>query len=155
MPRPAPVLALACAGVLAAGAIVVGADAATPARSAAKAPASALRFSHEVVVDQQRSGFEPDIAIDRADRWYSSVPNGSSTAHSFIWTSRDHGKSFQMIPGNIGVGKPLTCPQGGGDTEFALDKKGDIFFSDLQNLTNLSNSVSTDHGATFNTQCAS
>ncbi|HET6818873.1 MAG TPA: hypothetical protein VFH66_16715, partial [Mycobacteriales bacterium] len=47
------------------------------------------------------------------------------------------------------------CPQGGGDTEFALDKKGDIFFSDLQNLTNLSNSVSTDHGATFNTQCAS
>jgi len=157
VPRPTSALALACAGVLSAGAIVVGADAATPAptTTAVTAPASGLRFSHEVVVDQQRSGFEPDIAIDQADRWYSSVPNGSSTAHSFIWTSRDHGKSFQMIPGNIGLGKPLTCPQGGGDTEFALDKKGDIFFSDLQNLTNLSNSVSTDHGATFNTQCVS
>jgi hypothetical protein len=157
VPRPAPLLALACAGVISAGAIVVGADAATPTATATavKAPASGLRFSHEVVVDQQRSGFEPDIAIDRADRWYSSVPNGSSTAHSFIWTSGDHGKSFQMIPGNIGVGKPLTCPQGGGDTEFALDRKGNIFFSDLQNLTNLSNSVSTDHGATFTTQCVS
>ncbi|HET7529730.1 MAG TPA: hypothetical protein VFJ98_02100, partial [Mycobacteriales bacterium] len=156
MPRPTAMLALACAGVLTAGAIAVGADASTPAaHRAAPAPSSSLRFSHEVVVDQQRSGFEPDIAIDKADRWYSSVPNGSSTAHSFIWSSRDHGKSFQMIPGNIGVGKPLTCPQGGGDTEFALDKKGDIFFSDLQNLTNLSNSVSTDHGATFTTQCVS
>jgi hypothetical protein len=155
MPRSTHVLALACAGVLTAGAIVVGADAATPAATTSSPARGGLRFSHEVVVDQQRSGFEPDIAIDRADRWYSSVPNGSSTAHSFIWTSRDHGKSFQMIPGQVGLGKPLTCPQGGGDTEFALDKKGDIFFSDLQNLTNLSNSVSTDHGATFQTQCVS
>src|SRR4051794_2505727 len=149
MPRR-PVLLLAAAGTLSVsiGALVAGASASAP-----RLPA--LRFSHEVVVDQQRSGFEPDIAIDNADRWYSSVPNGSSTAHSFIWSSRDHGKSFQMIPGQVGLGKPLTCPQGGGDTEFALDKKGDIFFSDLQNLTNLSNSVSTDHGATFQTQCVS
>src|SRR3954454_12807003 len=124
--------------------------------SATAAPSkSALGFSHEVVVDQQRSGFEPNISIDGADRWYSAVPNGSSTTHSFIWTSLDHGKSFQMVPGQIGLGKPATCPQGGGDTEFALDKKGDIFFSDLQNLTNLSNSVSTDHGKTFSTQCVS
>ena len=106
-------------------------------------------------MDEQRSGFEPNISIDGADRWYSAVPNGSSTTHSFIWNSLDHGKSFQMVPGQIGVGKPATCPQGGGDTEFALDKKGDIFFSDLQNLTNLSNSVSTDHGATWQTSCAS
>ena len=123
------------------------------AASAPKKPA--LQFSHEVVVDEQRSGFEPNISIDNAARWYSAVPNGSSTAHSFIWTSLYHGKSFQMVPGQIGLGKPATCPQGGGDTEFALDKKGDIFFSDLQNLTNLSNSVSTDHGATWQTSCAS
>ncbi|HET6910493.1 MAG TPA: hypothetical protein VFH54_14235, partial [Mycobacteriales bacterium] len=114
-----------------------------------------LKFSHEVVVDEQRAGFEPDIAIDSADRWYQSVPNGSSTTHSFIWTSLDHGKSFQMIPGQIGLGKPTTCPQGGGDTELQMDRKGDLFFSDLQNLSNLSNSVSTDHGTTWTTQCAS
>jgi len=86
---------------------------------------------------------------------YASVPNGSSEAHSFIWQSLDHGNSFQMIPGQFGLGKPATCPQGGGDTEMQLDAKGDLFFSDLQNLTNLSNSVSTDHGATWSTNCAS
>ncbi|MDQ1695243.1 MAG: hypothetical protein QOJ03_596, partial [Frankiaceae bacterium] len=148
MTRSTMLLALAGTTALGAGVLAAGADAST-------AHKSTLRFSHEVVVDQQRSGFEPDIAIDGADRWYSSVPNGSSSTHSFIWRSLDHGKSFQMIPGQVGLGKPLTCFQGGGDTEFALDKKGDIFFSDLQNLTNLSNSVSTDHGATFQTQCVS
>ena len=147
MSRTTAVLAIAGATALSAGAIV--AVAAQP-----KHP-SGLRFSHEVIVDEQRSGFEPDVAIDNADRYYSSVPNGSSTAHSFIWQSVDHAKSFQMIPGQVGLGKPLTCFQGGGDTEMQLDKKGDIFFSDLQNLTNLSNSVSTDHGATFTTSCTS
>jgi hypothetical protein len=139
---------MAAAGVVALGASGLVASAAAPAKPA-------LTFSHEVVVDQQRSGFEPDIAIDNADRWYSSVPNGSSGTHSFIWTSLDHGKSFQMIPGQVGLGKPATCPQGGGDTELQMDRKGDLFFSDLQNLTNLSNSVSTNHGATWSTSCAS
>src|SRR4051794_24867004 len=102
--------------------------------AAASAPQKpGLTFSHEGGVDQQRSGFEPNIAIDNADRWYTAVPNGSSTTHSFIWSSLDHGKSFQMIPGQIGVGKPATCPQGGGDTEMQMDSKGDLFFSDLQN----------------------
>src|SRR4051812_9538530 len=127
-------VALLSTTALAAGAVT--ATAAAPNKPA-------LRFSHEVVVDEQRSGFEPNISIDNADRWYSAVPNGSSTTHSFIWTSLDHGKSFQMIPGQVGAGKPGTCPQGGGDTEVQMDKKGDLFFSDLQNLTNLSNSVST------------
>jgi hypothetical protein len=123
--------------------------------SAATTPKSALTFSHEVVVDEQRAGFEPDIAIDSSDRYYSSIPNGSSEAHSFIWQSLDHGKTFQMIPGQVGLGKPITCFQGGGDTEMQIDKKGDLFFSDLQNLSNLSNSVSTDHGATWSTSCTS
>src|SRR3954465_12160952 len=141
-------LPMAAAGVVALGASGLVASAAAPAKPA-------LTFSHEVVVDQQRSGFEPDIAIDNADRFYTTVPNGSSPPHSFIWQSVDHGKSFQMIPGQVGLGKPTTCPQGGGDTEMQMDKKGDLFFSDLQNLTNLSNSVSTDHGRTFRTSCAS
>lgn len=141
-------LTLALVGTTAIGVGGVSASASAPQKAA-------LTFSHEVVVDQQRSGFEPNIAIDSADRWYSAVPNGSSTTHSFVWTSLDHGKSFQMIPGQVGLGKPGTCPQGGGDTEVQLDQKGDLFFSDLQNLTNLSNSVSTDHGATWQTSCAS
>lgn len=143
-------LALALAGSISLGCgfVVVGADAAATAKPA-------MTFSHEVVVDEQRAGFEPDIAIDNAGRMYTTVPNGSSEAHSFIWQSLDHGNSFQMIPGQLGLGKPATCPQGGGDTETAIDKKGDLFFSDLQNLSNLSNSVSTDHGATWSTSCLS
>ena len=150
MSRLTAALGLATVAVMSTGTVVLAQTTSTAHRSA-----SGLRFSHEVVVDEQRSGFEPDVAIDNKDRYYSSVPNGSSTAHSFIWQSLDHGKSFQMIPGQIGLGKPTTCPQGGGDTELQLDKKGDLFFSDLQNLSNLSNSVSTDHGATFTTSCAS
>ncbi|MBV9293013.1 MAG: hypothetical protein JO222_11240, partial [Frankiales bacterium] len=149
MPRSTAVFAFAGATALAAGTVAAVAATQSPAHH------SALKFSHEVIVDQQRSGFEPDVAIDGKDRYYSSVPNGSSTAHSFIWQSVDHGNSYQLIPGQVGLGKPMTCFQGGGDTEMQLDKKGDLFFSDLQNLTNLSNSVSTDHGATFTTSCSS
>lgn len=156
MSRLKAALGLAAVAVISTGTVVAAQTAPTSVSDRiASGSGSALKFSHEVVVDQQRSGFEPDIAIDNGDRWYTTVPNGSSTGHSFIWQSLDHGKSFQMIPGQFGLGKPMTCPQGGGDTEMQMDKKGDLFFSDLQNLTNLSNSVSTDHGATFSTSCAS
>jgi hypothetical protein len=114
-----------------------------------------LRFSHEVVLDNQRDGFEPDIQVGPNDELYSSVPNGSSTSISWVWTSTDHGNSFHLVPGTaFGTGRLINCPQGGGDTEQALDPKGDLFFSDLQNLTNLSNSVTTDGGKTFTSTCA-
>jgi hypothetical protein len=119
----------------------------------ARASRGKLQFSHEVVVDEQRSGFEPDILIDGKDRMYTSVPNGSSEGTSFVWISRTHGKTWQLVPGNVVHGKPTTCPQGGGDTELQLDKKNDLFLSDLQNLTNLSNSVTKDQGKTWSTTC--
>jgi hypothetical protein len=122
---------------------------------AAAASPSTMRFSHEVVVDNQRDGFEPDIQVGPNDSLYTSVPNGSSTGISWLWTSTDHGNSFHLVPGTAaGTGRLITCPQGGGDTEEAVDGKGNLFFSDLQNLTNLSNSVSTDGGRTFTSTCA-
>lgn len=115
-----------------------------------------FRFSHEVVVDEQRSGFEPDIEVGPGDVLYTSMPFGSSTGISWLWSSLDHGNSFQLVPGQLlGTGRLLTCPQGGGDTELQLDPSGDLFFSDLQNLTNLTDSVSTNGGATFTSNCAS
>ena len=57
------------------------------------------------------------------------------------------------MPGQIGPGKPTTCV-GGGDTELQLDANGAMFFSDLQGLTSMSNSVSTNHGTSFTTNCA-
>lgn len=120
-----------------------------------KAATPAIQFSHEVVVDQQRDGFEPDIEVAPNGAYYTSVPNGSSSTLSFIWTSTDGGNSFHIVPGNLASsGRLINCPQGGGDTEETLDGKGDLFFSDLQNLTNLTNSVSSDGAKTFSSSCA-
>jgi hypothetical protein len=143
--------ALAAAAALFLGAAGLAGTALLPAAEAS----TALRFGHEVVIDHQRSGFEPDLVIDSKGKIYSSVPNGSSQAHSFIWQSADHGDSFQLVPGQFGVGKPLTCPQGGGDTELARDAGDNLYLSDLQNLSNLSNAVSRDGGKTFNFSCTS
>ncbi len=144
------------AGIGGLAVLMAAAWTALPADAGARHPAIASPvFGHEVVVDHQRSGFEPDIVVDKGGRIFTSVPNGSSEAHSFIWSSLDRGASFQLIPGQVGFGKPLTCPQGGGDTELALDAGDNLYLSDLQNLSNLSNAVSRDHGATFVPSCTS
>ncbi len=112
-----------------------------------------IRFSHAVIVDQQRPGFEPDVKVDGKGAVYTSVPFGFSTTQSFVWGSRDAGNSYQLTPGNLGPGKPTTCV-GGGDTDLFLDSGNALYFSDLQGLTNISNSMSTDGGATWTTNCA-
>lgn len=114
---------------------------------------AAIGFSHAVVVDEQRPGFEPDVKVDGNGVIYSSIPFGFSTTQSFVWSSRDAGNSYQLVPGNVGPGKPTTCV-GGGDTDLYLDAKNALYFSDLQGLTNISNSMSTDGGATWTTNCA-
>ena len=66
-----------------------------------------MTFSRQVVVDQQRPGFEPDIKVDPNNATiYSSVPFGFSTTESFIWASHDHGNSYQLTPGSLPAGKP-------------------------------------------------
>jgi hypothetical protein len=142
-------------------AVVAAATAATAIASAAAAPqrvrirpraGSATTFSHAVVVDEQRPGFEPDVKVDGNGVIYTSVPFGFSTTQSFVWASRDSGNSYQLTPGNIGPGKPTTCV-GGGDTDLFLDTHNALYFSDLQGLTNISNSMSTDGGAHWTTNC--
>jgi hypothetical protein len=120
---------------------------------AAAATTSSVGFSHAVVVDEQRPGFEPDVKYAPNGTIFTSVPFGFSTTQSFVWSSRDHGNSYQLTPGNIGPGKPATCA-GGGDTDLYVDPGSALYFSDLQGLTNISNSVSTDGGATWSTNCA-
>lgn len=140
--------------LLAALLLVGGTTAALVAPTASAASSGGLRFGHEVVIDHQRSGFEPDIVTDSKGRIFSSVPNGSSQGESFVWRSLDHGDSFQLVPGNVAFGKPASCV-GGGDTELAKDAGDNLYLSDLQNLTNLSNSVTRDAGLTFATSCTS
>src|SRR4051794_41216558 len=115
------------------------------------APASAdptPGFDTPTVVDHFRTGFEPDVAVDRSPtagrgQIYSSTPFGFSTTQSFIFRSNDGGASFHLAEGNF-LGKPATCI-GGGDTELQPHPvNGAVYFSHLQGLTNFSNSMSTD-----------
>ena len=137
--------------IAALGASITTSRAAAPhARPRADA---ALGFSHAVIVDQQRPGFEPDVKVAPDGSVFTSVPFGFSTTQSFLWSSRDGGNSYQFVPGTVGPGKPATCV-GGGDTDLFVDSGNALYFSDLQGLTNISNSKSTDGGATFTTSCA-
>ena len=159
MPRRSTVgiaLATVATATLGTAAAVQSVDAAAPARSThahARATTPPLRFSHMVIVDEQRPGNEPDVKVNPTGQIFSSEPFGFSTTSSFLWRSGDHGRSYQLVPGNIGTGKPNTCA-GGGDTDLYIDPSSALFFSDLQGLTNISNSVSTDGGKTFKTTCS-
>src|ERR1700722_20020365 len=121
------------------------------------APASAASkplFGREVIVDNQRITGEPSMSIDGQDRIYVSTPYGFSTTASFVWRSIDHGMSFHLVPGNAPpVGKPLVTCVGGGDSGLAVDAANRLYFVDLQGLTDVSNSVSSDDGETWLTTC--
>jgi hypothetical protein len=115
-------------------------------------------FGNATVVDLFHPGYEPDLAIATAGKYkgstYSSVPNGFSTTVSYLWRSDDNRRSFHFTEGNA-LGKQATCV-GGGDTELKIDPvNGDLYFNDLQGLTNFTNSHSTDGGHTWQTSCTS
>ncbi len=121
-----------------------------PASAASKGPL----FGREVIVDNQRITGEPSISIDGQDRIYVSTPYGFLTTASFVWRSVDHGMSFHLVPGNAPpVGKPLVTCVGGGDSGLAVDSVNRLYFVDLQGLTDVSNSVSSDQGSTWSTTC--
>ncbi|MGH3496575.1 MAG: hypothetical protein ACRDP1_03820 [Nocardioidaceae bacterium] len=107
------------------------------------------------MVDNFRPGFEPDVAVDpRTGQTYNSEPFGFSTTQSFVWRSDDQRRSFHLAEGNV-AGKTSTCV-GGGDSELKVDPvDGDLYFVDLQGLTNFTASRSTDHGKTWQTSCTS
>jgi hypothetical protein len=111
-------------------------------------------FGREVIVDHQRVTGEPSIVIDSHDRIYVSGPFGFSTTASFLWRSTDHGKTFHLVPGNLPpYGKPNVTCVGGGDSALATDSADRVYFTDLQGLTDVSNSVSADHGSTWLSTC--
>jgi hypothetical protein len=121
-----------------------------------RAQGSAVQFDTPTVVDNYRPGFEPDVAVATGpkgqDLTYTSMPFGFSTTQSFVYRSDDDRRSFHLVEGNV-LGKPTTCI-GGGDTELKVDPvNGNLYFVDLQGLTNFSASTSSDHGASWTTTC--
>lgn len=123
------------------------------------ASSAALAFGHEVVVDNQRITGEPSVSISPTENSaghhdiYISTPYGFLTTASFVWKSEDGGTSFHLVAAQAPpLGKPNTCV-GGGDSSIVNDKVGNLYFADLQGLTNVSASVSTDGGRSFTTTC--
>jgi len=112
--------------------------------------AQAATFGQPTISGIQGVGFEQDIRLDptNASRVYTSVPGSLSSDTSWIWHSRDGGKTFKWVTASLPkTGKPNSCA-GGGDTELAVDTGGNLYFNDLT-LVNFSTARSEDHGATF------
>jgi hypothetical protein len=109
-----------------------------------------VTFGQPTIAGIQGTGFEPDLRIDPSNmaRLYASVPGALSSTDSWIWRSRDAGKTWKWVTASHPkVGKPVACP-GGGDTELAVDSAGRLYFNDLT-LANFSTSRSDDQGTTF------
>lgn len=104
-----------------------------------------ITFDHGTWNDPVRMVGEPDIVIDPFNGIYVSGPGGSTTQASWFWKSTDKGLQWHLI------GCPLksNCQNGGGDTEIAIARNGDVFASDLQTLTCNSALRSYDQGATW------
>ncbi len=130
---------------------------------AGAASKSTLAFGHAVVVDHQRVDGEPSLSVSPTRNKlhqhdiYVSAPYGFSTTASFIWKSTDGGRTFHLVGDEspAAFGKPSMTCAGGGDSSIVNDKAGNLYFADLQGLTDVSDSVSTDGGNTFTTTCNS
>jgi hypothetical protein len=133
--------------------------------SALGSPARAgggIAFGHAVVVDHQRVTGEPSLSISPTTNTsghhdiYVSAPYGFSTTASYIWKSVDGGQTFHLVGDEAPpLGKPASTCAGGGDSSIVNDNSGNLYFADLQGLTDVSDSVSVDGGNTFVTTCNS
>jgi hypothetical protein len=121
-----------------------------------------IAFGHAVVVDHQRVTGEPSLSISPTQNTqgkhdvYVSAPYGFSTTASYIWKSEDAGQTFHLVGDEAPpLGKPASTCAGGGDSSIVNDNSGNLYFADLQGLTDVSDSVSVDGGNTFVTTCNS
>ena len=117
-------------------------------------------FGHAVVVDHQRVTGEPSLSISPAKNTrgnhdvYVSAPFGFSTTASFVWKSEDGGQTFHLIGDEAPpLGKPAMSCAGGGDSSIVNDSAGNLYFGDLQGLTNVSDALSVDGGNSFVSTC--
>ena len=116
-------------------------------RATAQAPPLPT-FGRATMSSLQGAGFEPGTRVDSAGRIYTHSPNSLSSGTSWIWISRDGGKTYKWVPAaSPKEGKLPTCA-GGGDSELAVDTDNNIYFNELT-LANFSVSRSEDQGRTF------
>jgi hypothetical protein len=121
-----------------------------------------VTFGPAVLVEHQRVSGEPSLSISPTLNTtgkhdiYVSAPYGFSDTTSFLWKSEDGGQTFHLAGDEAPpVGKPATTCAGGGDSSIVNDNDGNLYFADLQGLTDVSASVSVDGGNSFVTTCNS
>lgn len=119
-------------------------------RESRSAVTNAPTFGHPVISGIGGNGFEQDIRLDPTDpnRVYSSSPGSLSSDTSWIWHSRDGGKTFKWVTSGTPFQGKVTACAGGGDTELAVDSAGHLYFNDLT-LANFSTARSDDGGVSF------
>jgi hypothetical protein len=145
-------------GILVAAGVAITLASATGSSGAA----TGLAFGHAVVVDHQRVTGEPSLSVSPTLNTrghhdvYVSAPYGFSTTASFIWKSEDGGQTFHLVGDEAPPsGKPAMTCAGGGDSSIVNDNAGNLYFADLQGLTDVSGALSVDAGNTFVSTCNS
>jgi hypothetical protein len=107
-----------------------------------------ITFGQPTISGVQGNGFEQDLRLDLKNNLvYTSAPGALSSDTSWIWQSKDSGKTFKWIPAAAPqTGKAIACA-GGGDTELDVSN-GKLYFNDLT-VANFSIARSDDQGRTI------
>ncbi|NNF52003.1 MAG: exo-alpha-sialidase [Gammaproteobacteria bacterium] len=110
-------------------------------------------FATPTLMDSQLHTGEPSIAVSPVIPENGSrpliigdAPWGTSNATSLWWRSRDGGESFELVQDPYAAPRPRPCEEidGGGDSDTAIDKNGDIYVNDLAALINITVGDSQD-----------
>jgi hypothetical protein len=119
-----------------------------PAAPTAATAAVPIGFEVPSVVDPIQVNGEPDIAVDRFGRVFSSGPTGTGTQRSVWYGSVDGGHTFRIItPVPPSAFNSTVAPPGGGDTDINFDGSGKQYFADLYALACLRTATTSNGGA--------
>jgi hypothetical protein len=102
---------------------------------------SAIGFGSAVIVNPVETYGEPDIKIAGDGTTYVSGPWGTGTQRSIWDRSVDGGRTFRRMHAtpvaSANDSDTLIPGPGGGDTEIAIARNGDVYYSDLAALVTL------------------
>lgn len=127
---------------------------------APKVTASAEQiFATPTLMDSQLHTGEPSIAVSpiipedgSRPLIVGDAPWGTSNATSLWWRSRDGGESYELVQDPAAAPRPRPCEEidGGGDSDTAFDRHGNIYVNDLAALINITVGHSHDDFQTMN-----
>jgi hypothetical protein len=115
---------------------------------------SSMTFSPTTIVDPQFFGSEPSIWVDQHGTVFVSAIFGFTNATSFVWRSKDGGRTFELLDAMLGPGiadprhRPCTISGGGGDSDIVVDRTGRVYLVDLE-AAGVAANYSADGGDTW------